>query len=423
MPCMYNGQPVKGNKGSCPYGSTWAEPQSTNEYAEGGNFFKDRYVTGKGNIDYGQAALDSTGLLGIAGIGRMLLGKSLMKGGKYLGDKMFRTNISKKKMAEQIKNNQFKAKNLDTNKYGLPNASSRTIPGRPAAQSSMINPATGKPFDLAAIPARTVSTPNPNALAPFGGAQAGKKGMQQLMDGMGNTRRLSPLKIGGTAAVGTALYDQMGGGLTAASRENTANQMQAMQSQQQGQASSAMDANTQALMDANAAKAESDRVAGLNPLEAMMENMKKPGYWTDPMNEGGPASDNRLNRMGQLMNYYGSTPKQRAAMGDPQKSFIATEQQLADNQAAFLKAQQTLSSKYGKPTVSNLATGMYDMVEEAYGDTWMPFDEKGEDELKRISTMAANIFIELSQDPRFAGASEDALRQEAVIRAGEELQL
>ena len=88
MPCMYNGQPVKGNKGSCPYGSTWAEPQSTNEYAEGGNFFKDRYVTGKGNIDYGQAALDSTGLLGIAGIGRMLLGKSLMKGGKvFEGDK------------------------------------------------------------------------------------------------------------------------------------------------------------------------------------------------------------------------------------------------------------------------------------------------------------------------------------------------
>ena len=94
MPCMYNGMPVKGNKGSCPMNSTWEEPQSNNKYAEGGNFFKDRYVTEKGNIDYGRAAIDSTGLIGIAGIGRMLLGKSLMKGGKYLGDKMFKTNIS-----------------------------------------------------------------------------------------------------------------------------------------------------------------------------------------------------------------------------------------------------------------------------------------------------------------------------------------
>jgi len=25
MPCMYNGQPVKGNKGACPYGSTWQD--------------------------------------------------------------------------------------------------------------------------------------------------------------------------------------------------------------------------------------------------------------------------------------------------------------------------------------------------------------------------------------------------------------
>ena len=93
-----------------------------------------------------------------------------------------------------------------------------------------------------------------------------------------------------------------------------------------------------------AAKAEADRVAGLNPLEAMMENMKKPGYWTSPLVEGGPASDNRLNRLGQLMNYYGSTPKQRASMGDPQKGFIKTEETAADNLAAFAKAQATLNA-------------------------------------------------------------------------------
>ena len=417
MPCMYNGMPVKGNKGSCPMNSTWEEPQSNNKYAKGGNFFKDRYVTEKGNIDYGRAAIDSTGLIGIAGIGRMLLGKSLMKGGKYLGDKMFKTNISKKKMAEQIKNNQFKATNMDTNKFGLPNAGTRTIPGRPAAQSNMINPATGKPFDLAAIPARTVSTPNPNVLAPFAGAQAGKKGLQQLMNGMGNTRRLSPLKIGGTAAVGTAAYDQMGGGLTAASRENTANQMQAMQSQQQTQDNSAIDANTAALTAANATQAESDRVAGLSPMEAMMENMKKPGYWTNPMNEGGPKSDNRLNRLGQLMNYYGSTPKQRATMDSPQKSFLATEQQQIDNQAAFAKAQQTLSSPYGKPSVANLADSLENKVKAQFGDTWLTFGAE-EDEIPAIAKAVAIRITQLTQ--QYPGSDPDMIESEAFKQIEEE---
>ena len=53
------------------------------------------------------------------------------------------------------------------------------------------------------------------------------------------------------------------------------------------------------------------------------------------------------------------------------------------------KAQATLKSQYGKPSTSNLAEGMYDMVKKAYGGTWLPFDDKGEDELKRISTLAA----------------------------------
>ena len=360
MPCMYNGQPVKGNKGSCPYGSTWAEPQAQapadnrNFLQKTGGYIKENPLEA---ASYGALAIPLGGPLVAGGIrGASALYKGLkMKGGiGKLMDKMFRKDVMKPKIVPPPKN--FS---------GPPN------PFMPAVLEK------------------------------------------------GRALRI-PSKLGAAGAVSA-----VGGatGLYASGADNRLAQQQQLQQQQQQQAGTALDANTQALMDANAAKAEADRVAGLNPLEAMMENMKKPGYWTDPMNEGGPASDNRLNRMGQLMNYYGSTPKQRATMDSPQKTFLATEQQLADNQAAFLKAQQTLSSKYGKPTVSNLATGMYDMVEEAYGDTWMPFDEKGEDELKRISTMAANIFVELSQDPRFAGASEDALRQEAVIRAGEELQL
>ena len=155
------------------------------------------------------------------------------------------------------------------------------------------------------------------------------------------------------------------------------------------------------------AKAEADRVAGLNPLEAMMENMKNPGYWTDPMNEGGPVSDNRLNRMGQLMNYYGSTPKQRATMDSPQKTFLATEQQLADNQAAFLKAQATLAGKsdYSKPTVKNLASSLKNKVKGRFGDTLFSFGAK-DDELDSIAETVALRIIDINKiappgtDPR-----------------------
>jgi len=423
MPCMYNGMPVKGNKGSCPMNSTWVEPSGDNKYAEGGNFFRNRYVTEGGNIDYGKAALDSTGLLGVYGVGRMLLGKSLMKGGKYLGDKLFRTNISKKKMAEQIKNNQFKGTTLDTNKFGLPNSSSRTIPGRPATQSPMINPATGKPFDLPPIPARTINTPNPNVLAPFGGAQAGKKGLQQLMDGMGNTRRLSPLKIGGAAALGTAGYDQIGPGLSDASRELRANQASSAQAQQQ----SLIDANTQALAQQNASqaatKAEADRVASLNPMERMMENLKNPGFLNESMS--GAKGDTRLNRLGQLMSYYGSTPKQRANMKDPMDRFAAIEKGVMDNNAALAKAQATLMGKspFGALGTAGLSKGLVSLVKERYDSFFGGLDD---DEATGVADRVASVMQQMAELNPLAvqqPGGMDKLREEAFAQVEQELGL
>jgi hypothetical protein len=377
MPCMWNGKPVAGNKGSCPYGSTWVEPQS--QAQEKGMFEKwNDQSLGMKALDVGSAALMFGGPLAWAGKGAIAGGKTLLKGGLMnsrtgkLMDKLFRKKGGK--VFEGDKNVvPFKAPNKpfnQTTKGGLPI--------QPKFTQAPSNTSSGRV--MRGLPSRNT------------------------MLGVG--------AIGG------------GMGLNYASNsDERATNLQALQAQQQQQAGTALDANTQALMAANATKAEADRVAGLNPLERMMENMKKKGFWTDPINEKGSRTDTKLNRLGILMDYYGKDPVQRAASISPSKQFAQSDKEYADTQAAYASAQQTLSSKYGKPTVSNLATGMYDMVKEAYGDTWMPFDEKGEDELKRISTMAANIFVELSQDPRFAGASEDALRQEAVIRAGEELQL
>jgi len=416
---MYNGQPVKGNKGSCPYGSTWVEPSGDNKYAEGGNWFRDRYVTDKGNIDWGKGIWDASMLTGGLGIGKMLLGKSLAKGGKYLGDKLFRTNKSEKALAEQIKNNRWNATTTNTNRYGLPNPTVTTIPGRPAVQSRVINPATGKPYNLPPIPATTRTTPASNVLAPWGGAEAGKAGMKQLMNQMGSTRRLSPLKIGGAATLGLAGYDQLGPGLTAASKENRA--MQA--ADQKALEQKALNENTAALMAKNKTEAEvqaeKDRRAGLGEWGRMQEDMKKPEFWSKNM--GGGPNDTRMMRMAQLISWMGKTPNQKAQSTDPQKLWASAEKGVMDNIAALEKAQKTLSSKYGKPTVNNIADGMFDMVKEAYGGTWLPFDDKDDDELERISSLSAVRFIELSQDPMYMNLGEEQLRAEAIKQVGEEL--
>ena len=231
-------------------------------------------------------------------------------------------------------------------------------------------------------------------------------------------RRPSPLAVAGTAGGVGGM-----GLLNYATRDERLAQEQAIQKQQLDQVMASQKAFDTAKSKEAADKAEAERVAGLNPMERIMENLKKPGFLTDPLIPGGPPSYNRLNKLGMLMNYYGSTPKQRAQMTDPSKQFAAIEKGVMDNATALAKAQATLKSQYGKPTVSNLADGMFDLVKDAYGGTWLPFDDKSDDELKRISSLAAIRLTELAQDPAYVGIGEEQLRVEAVRQVGEELGL
>ena len=73
------------------------------------------------------------------------------------------------------------------------------------------------------------------------------------------------------------------------------------------------------------------------------------------------------------------------------------ESDVQTNQANLAKAQATLMGKspYGKPSVSNIGDSIFEMVKTRYGDSWMPFDEKSDDELEKISTAIAIKFAEL----------------------------
>ena len=415
MPCMWNGKPVAGNKGSCPTNSTWVdEPSSGNKYAEGHNWFEDRYVTDKGNIDWGRGALDAgtaaltlgTGYVGAARIGG---GKAL----KWGIDKLLRGNMSKKQRLAQIKKNQLEYKPLNTNRSGLPN--STTTPGTPGGVMNKINPQTGQPYRLPNTPSRTI--PNPNVLAPYTGGASNVKNLQNYMNKMGDFRKLSPLKIGGIAGAGAVGYDQFGPGLTAASKEQRAGEIASQQAAQQ----TSLDANTQALTTSNAsaatAQAEVDRVANLNPMERIMENLKKPGFLTDPLIEGGPAGYNRLSKLGVLMDYYGSTPKQRATKTSPNEQFASIEKDVLANQTALAKAQQTLSSPFGKPNVNTLADSLMNKVKAEFGDTWLTFGAK-DDQLEPIAKAIAIRITQLTA--QYPQSDPKAIEEEAFKQIEEE---
>jgi len=268
------------------------------------------------------------------------------------------------------------------------------------------------------IPANSTYTPRQRVgLNPKLNAQG--KPIQQTVE------ELSRLKMGGTAlgVGGLAAGNMMGSGMIP--NQGFTDRQNQISSNMSSQISGLNNKEIEAANAQATTKAEADRVAGLNPLEAMMENMKKPGYWTDPMNEGGPASDNRLNRMGQLMNYYGSTPKQRAAMGDPQKGFIKTEQTLADNQAAFAKAQATLTgqSPFGTLGTTGIAKGLEALVKERYDSFFGGIDD--EDVAGVAARVASTMQILAGENPLTANkpGGVEQIREAAFKQVEKELGL
>jgi hypothetical protein len=67
-------------------------------------------------------------------------------------------------------------------------------------------------------------------------------------------------------------------------------------------------------------------------MQKLGANMKNPEWWSESIS--GLPSDTRLMRLGQLMNYYGKTPKGRKDSDDPSKVWAA-------NEVASAKIQET----------------------------------------------------------------------------------
>lgn len=102
-------------------------------------------------------------------------------------------------------------------------------------------------------------------------------------------------------------------------------------------------------------------------MSGLMENMRNPEWWGQSMS--GLPGDTRLMRLGQLMNYYGKTPKGRDASDDPSKLWAANEAAAQKNKAAVLAAGAKRADEiYGKKSIEDLATDVLADVKEMFGD-------------------------------------------------------
>lgn len=101
--------------------------------------------------------------------------------------------------------------------------------------------------------------------------------------------------------------------------------------------------------------------------EQLSSNFKDPEWWMKSMS--GLPHDTRLHRLGMLMDYYGRTPKGRAAVDMPAEVWAKNEQDALANRAAAEAAKAKKGDEvYGKKSIEDLATDLMPDVKEMFGD-------------------------------------------------------
>ena len=344
MPCMWNGKPVKGNKGSCPTNSTWVEPEALAPVDDRNMFQKLGTAIKENPLEAASYAAMAIPGLGWAGGGALAGTRALLSGGKMAS----RTGNLMDKLFRKSGGTVFKP----------PVAGGGVLQGGQKFTPKMFNQTT-----KGGLPVQSHFSAYK---APYN-KMAGRVMRKPSLRGAGMT---------GLAGAGV-------GGLYASGKDDRLATQQALQTQQQQQASTAMDANTKALMDANATKAETEkktaetkRRASLTNTQRIFEDMKKPGYWSKPMSD--LPHDTRLNRLSMLMDYYGKDPVQRAAVDSPQQQWKATEEGKLERDTAFAKAQAELmnSGDAYKWSYDNVNKALSEWYDDKFGtDFWFGKDK------------------------------------------------
>lgn len=133
-------------------------------------------------------------------------------------------------------------------------------------------------------------------------------------------------------------------------------------------------------------------------MQTLMKNMKNPEWWSESIS--GLPSDTRLMRLGQLMNYYGKTPKGRDASDDPSKLWAQNEKDAlkvrADLAAANNKTNPTFLAKMNAED-QDLAIRETIMDKLGFND-FIPFNQASDTDLEQTVAMVKGLIQQYVQE-------------------------
>ena len=375
MPCVdRNGRTVPGVEGQCPIGSTWRRPNGAEIAAmkvydlPPGSYGRDQEGTSMGESlfqgisregdrmspdDTRRLSLDilenRKPLLDMKGIGAPdWASDAVLVGAGFLGRNPRNAGQGIKNLMGRLKDSKavdtlFKRDKKIFNKDGTPRYQQgeaiyknmkpvyNTKTKQWEFQGKKIDPNTWnkgrKKVYNADGTVRLGKDGKPMYRMSEGGVNTSKRvrvGTKPKLDKKGNPiqqteRAFSPLKIGTGVA--------MGGGMTLNSLIDSMN-------------NSGMPASATSVGGDGGPRRSSrgDRTPPkeLTGWQKTFEEMKNPEYWKKSMS--GLPHDTRLMRLGQLLDYYGKTPKGRAAVDMPSKMWAANEAAAQKNQATVTAA-------------------------------------------------------------------------------------
>ena len=344
MPCMYNGQPVKGNKGACPTGSTWSDTQPSflgEDQRLGvddvGRFLKDRYTTQSGNVDWTKAGLE--GLMTVYGGGALRSGL----------------------------------------KFGLPAVMKqlRKLYTKPKKITKK-TPATEAVFKAGQKPSSTFQGPLP---------QSAYKSLYKPAGTTTETiRKFSLPRAAGVTALGAGGVDYFAPFTEAGLERKQVRDERAAAIATQKKEDEAVIKSAEEV-EAAKVQAEKDRVANLS----FTERMKEEGYW----DEKDATGLTRIEKLGQLMEYFGKTPKQRTDSISPADRWAEMTTANAATAASLQKSMladspfSNIGDKTGMASIKKL-------VQEEYGDKWYTWGAEAE-EVDQITAAIYTRMVNLSK--------------------------
>ena len=356
MPCVdRSGRTVPGVEGQCPIGSTWRRPNGAEIAAmkvydlPAGSYGRDQEGTRMGESlfqgtsregdrmspdDTRRLSLDMLEnrkpLLDMKGIGAPDWASDVMLvGAGFLGRKPGNAGQGLKNLMGRLKDSKavdklFKKDKKIFNKDGTP----RYQQGEGVYKN--VRPNYNTQTKQWEFRGKKINPQTWNQGKGVNSTQRVRVGTKPKLDKKGNPiqqteRAFSPLKIG--TGVG------IGGGMTLNSLMDSMN-------------NSGMPASATSVGGDGGPRRGSrgDRTPPkeLTGWQKAFEEMKNPEYWKKSMS--GLPHDTRLMRLGQLLDYYGKTPKGRAAVDMPSKMWAANEAAAQKNQAtvtaAAMKAKQ-----------------------------------------------------------------------------------